>query len=558
MKNLFSAFLLCIITIGLCITISANDSLEFLDSMALQDGYIPPEHKVMFKAVHASTTIDEDTLELIDGIIIDAWANVDAEIDLTATNISYDQFYNVVLPRYSELLNNNPEFFYVRGTLRYSSETPYIQIVYNYDLDSIPEMIESFNEAVDEVVALIDTDTMNKVDIALAVHDYLVLNAEYDTETYETGNINNRDAFNAYGVLINKIGVCQSYTLAYNHILDKLGIETYPVTSSELNHIWSMVRIGDNYYHVDVTHDDPIIDRLGISKYTYFLCSDNELLSDGKHGKVWKSNYSADSDYYARAFWKYTRSTIAYLDGKYYAAVPGENLSVYNIVSSYSDNPEEMNTLREIKKVVWHPEGEDKAAYGGGQMYVNVITDGEYIYYNNAYNLFRYCDGYESDEIAFESGIKYGFMRPLPGITDNSLKYITVKCLDISSDVYSFSEISTAELSGHSFVETVTEPTDTKFGHTETTCLTCNYKEISDITNPLTYLIGDVDGAGAVDSTDTVILSRHLAKWSGYENLVYYFNCDVNNDGNINSSDTVILSRHLAKWTGYLTLPFVN
>ena len=554
MKKVFSAMLLCIVAIGLCFSVSSNDSLEFFDSMALQDGYIPPERKVMFRS-SPKPSIDADTLAVIDGIIIDAWANMDNEIDLSDTGITYDQFYNVILPHYSELLNENPEYFYVRGSIRYSNAIPYIQIVYNYDLESIPEMIEAFNEAVDDVIALVDTDTMNEVDIALKIHDYLVLNAEYDVKTYETNDSDNRDAFNAYGVLINKIGVCQSYTLAYNHILSKLGIEAYPVTSSALMHIWSMIKIDDNYYHVDVTHDDPIVDRLGISKYTYFLCSDSELLADNVHGQTWSSKYSASSDIYANAFWKKVKSTISYLDGKYYAAVPNVHSSAYTLVSANSSSPEVTATLREITDVIWRPTGVDNAAYASGQMYVNVITDGEYIYYNNTYDIFRYCDGYDNDEVAFESGIKYGFIRPLPGITDSSFNYITVQCLDASTGVYSFSDISTAELSGHSFVETVTEPTDTEYGHTETTCLTCNYHKTDNITSPLKYLLGDIDGDGEVGSTDSVYIARHLASWTGYTDLTFVFNCDLNSDGVVESSDSVILSRHLANWTGYGVLP---
>ena len=556
MKKLFSALLLCIITIGLCITISSNDSLEYYESKALQDGYIPSDYKLMLRS--SAQTIDDETLQKINDKIVSAWKNLDKDIDLTDTGITYEQFYNVVLPGYSTLLNDHPEFFYVRGSLSYSTQTPYILIIYNYDVNSIPEMIEKFDAKVDEVISLIDTDKMNDVDIALAAHDYLVLNAEYDVETYETGNNNNRDAFNAYGVLINKIGVCQSYTLAYNHILNKLGIETHPVTSSELNHIWSMLKIGDDYYHVDVTHDDPITDRLGISMYKYFLSSDSELLEDGKHGQVWTSKFTADSDNYAAAFWKRVKSTVAYLDGVYYAAIPNSPASSYTLISSTSDDPSTTSELRTINYTYWRPDGVDDALYVSGQMYVNVISDGEYVYYNNSYDIFRYCEGFDTDEVAFESELIYGFIRPLPGIVDNEIKYITIVCTDISTGALNFSEILSAELGGHTLEEQVIEPTETTFGHTKTTCATCNYNKQSNVTKPLTFLVGDVDGAGAVDSTDTVVLSRHLAKWSGYETLTYYFNCDVNNDGIIDSNDTVILSRHLAKWTGYKTLPFEN
>lgn len=35
------------------------------------------------------------------------------------------------------------------------------------------------------------------------------------------------------------------------------------VTSSSMNHAWNLIQIDGNYYHVDVTWDDPLQDRLG-------------------------------------------------------------------------------------------------------------------------------------------------------------------------------------------------------------------------------------------------------------------------------------------------------
>ena len=72
-------------------------------------------------------------------------------------------------------------------------------------------------------------------------------------------------------------------------------------------------------------------------------------------------------------------------------------------------------------------------------------------------------------------------------------------------------------------------------------------------------IYGDVDGNGAVETSDNVTLSRYLAKWSGYgDDVINIGASDVDNSGNIDSTDNVILSRYFANWTGYEVLPYAN
>ena len=74
-----------------------------------------------------------------------------------------------------------------------------------------------------------------------------------------------------------------------------------------------------------------------------------------------------------------------------------------------------------------------------------------------------------------------------------------------------------------------------------------------------TIVYGDADGNGETDSSDSVILSRHLAKWTGYSESDYDFNgCDLDLDLELTPVDSTILSRYLAKWTGYLEIPIVD
>ena len=68
------------------------------------------------------------------------------------------------------------------------------------------------------------------------------------------------------------------------------------------------------------------------------------------------------------------------------------------------------------------------------------------------------------------------------------------------------------------------------------------------------HLYGDVNGDEIVDSNDSVVLARFLAKWTGYTEI-NEDNSNLNQDTVVDSSDSVILARYLAKWSGYEVLP---
>lgn len=71
--------------------------------------------------------------------------------------------------------------------------------------------------------------------------------------------------YNAYGVLVNGLAVCQGYALAYIDLLREVDVESYFVSSSNLNHGWNVINTESGWYHSDVTWDDP---RPNIGEYT--------------------------------------------------------------------------------------------------------------------------------------------------------------------------------------------------------------------------------------------------------------------------------------------------
>lgn len=123
-------------------------------------------------------------------------------------------------------------------------------------------------KAVERVVSECITDDMSEFEKALALHDWLINNADYSSY---------RTFFGAEGVLVYGEGVCQSYTDAYAMLLDQVGISHQAVVSSSMDHAWNLVQLDGEWYHIDVTWDDPVG---GTECHTYFGLTDELMSAD--------------------------------------------------------------------------------------------------------------------------------------------------------------------------------------------------------------------------------------------------------------------------------------
>lgn len=124
---------------------------------------------------------------------------------------------------------------------------------------------------VNAIVESVVTDGMGEYAKALALHDWLTHNADYDT-TYTN--------YTPEGVLLEGSGVCQSYALAYQLLLQKAGISCLYVTGTAggQGHAWNLVKLGGDWYHVDCTWDDPV--GGGQESRAYFALPDSMMARD--------------------------------------------------------------------------------------------------------------------------------------------------------------------------------------------------------------------------------------------------------------------------------------
>lgn len=146
-----------------------------------------------------------------------------------------------------------------------------LQIQKTYSDDEINKI----DEEVDKIIENEIKDEQDPKEIIKIVHNYIINNTKYDKDRADR-NIIKYESNTAYGVLIEKYGLCGGYTDAMAIFLNRYNIPNFKVVSE--NHIWNAVYIDNNWYHLDLTWDDPVLtDGTDTLEYTFFLITTPEL-----------------------------------------------------------------------------------------------------------------------------------------------------------------------------------------------------------------------------------------------------------------------------------------
>lgn len=233
--------------------------------------------------------------------VINAFENVETKIDVSAFRIDSKQFREVLDSLYDRRSEQNKYYISSISTATDTDGTPTeIQVHYQYSAAEIKDRREKetkFNSLVKEIVKNNVTAGMSDFEKARALHDYLILNCEYDYENYQKGTVPNA-SYTANGALVNHTAVCAGYARAYQALLTEAGISSYYVSGQTTTgaHAWNIIQIDGEWYHVDTTWDDPVPDVKGRLCYTYFLRSDRYMRS---HEHIsWTSSIECTSTKY--------------------------------------------------------------------------------------------------------------------------------------------------------------------------------------------------------------------------------------------------------------------
>ncbi len=189
---------------------------------------------------------------------------------------------------------------------------------------------DATNTAAGRITRVVDENLPDEYK-ALFVHDLLASTRAYDV------NHQISDTHHASACLVDRLCVCQGYAEAYALIMNRLGVPCRIVCSNENNHAWNLVQINGNWYHVDVTWDDPLTndhDHPGRALHKNFLVTDATMRANGHTGYDWEFEYEsgspsacglANSYTFEGRFWNDTKYAVAF-DGNiiYYASTSGD------------------------------------------------------------------------------------------------------------------------------------------------------------------------------------------------------------------------------------------
>lgn len=259
---------------------------------------VVPEKPQELTDEEIQTLLGQPDIQGATAALINAFRQMEEEVDLAKFNLETSAAQELAI-EVSDFYGENPYYIFIihgRGTVGKLVEK--LEVRYQYTKEELAEKQKQDAEqqaVVDSVISSCVADGISDYDIAKALHDYLVLNNEYDMR-YFSGNMPSI-SYTAYGALVNHTSVCAGYALAYQALLEQAGIPCEYVTgmTTQGYHAWNIVQIDGAWYHVDTTWDDPVPDRKGYVRYNYFLKSDRALSKDHSN---WSATHACTSTKY--------------------------------------------------------------------------------------------------------------------------------------------------------------------------------------------------------------------------------------------------------------------
>lgn len=427
--------ILCICCGG--ISVGAFTETAFVcESRAYQDGFLEKCDEVAL----FSDSGDEAGAK---AKLVAAIKNLDASADISGYNIPVGNMNRLI----NDVVNEHPEFYYFNiNQTSYTGLSGKVKNVnftnsYRFSQTEIRDKNERITAEINRIIEKVDRENMSQAEQALVVHDWFALHYEYDTLAAElAGTVGTAEesvakAFRIDGLFLDKTAVCQGYALGYMYVLNKLEIPTIFVTSNAMNHGWNMVKIGESWYHVDVTWDDPVPDKLGYAYHTNFLRGDTEFLMETDH-YGWTVLEEAPTDY-PGMFWENVNSQMIYHGGKWYYKEGAEIAC-----RTFTGTP---TTIKEVTDR-WPVAG--RPGYYYTEAFFTIGLYNGYIYYNTPTQIRKMSTDGTGDAIVLTPEVDgkylYGVM-----VDGNLLQYAVAEDIVEEEDITSIELHFTATLEGN-------------------------------------------------------------------------------------------------------------
>lgn len=208
-----------------------------------------------------------------------------------------NKFYKFDLKRLYKLINeagyksNND--YYINEIQKYSYRVVGKEVDFKFIYLETIEETRQVEEEVKRIIKNIIKPNMSEEEKVKVIHDYIVTHVQYDINGLRNGN----EAHTAYAALFtDKTGelhetVCQGYSLLFYKMATEAGLNARIITGKfcsksanrkEQPHAWNLIKINGNWYQIDLTLDDPIMNPPDSNyiRYDYYNLSDDEMKKD--------------------------------------------------------------------------------------------------------------------------------------------------------------------------------------------------------------------------------------------------------------------------------------
>jgi len=268
-RHLWATLLCGLILIGLTFSLTACKARE--ESQQIN---IEAEEKDTETDTETDTGTDTeiDAETAIEEVLYKGLLFRDTQIDISEFNLAMDD-----RPNPHEFISCYPELNYGNelNFITYSENgiCTYIEVKYPTNAGIISKQL---NTAIEAAVRYIRTqlpENSSEAEKVCVISDYIVTNAEYAFKS--DGKTPNENYATAYSILIERKGICNAYADAFNILAREFDLQVITVSgtaqtkSGSFPHAWNLVQVDGDWYHADITWNDPAPDEKGRAKHDY-------------------------------------------------------------------------------------------------------------------------------------------------------------------------------------------------------------------------------------------------------------------------------------------------
>lgn len=255
-------------------TAVTEESVRIITSLPeVTDPFAPYSFREEILRPYSYKVLDNEKYQYIYDALVTA-------IDQRKTDIYFSDVMAVTaddyLAVYQQIYNDELNMFFIDPKIQYAVKTDTktlksAVIIYKHSSNEINRMENEIGAEVSRILSGITSD-MSQYDIVKYFHDYICENVIYDDSADNCNNI--------YGAFVSKRALCQGMAKAFSYLCGKVGIETLTITGDAdgVAHMWNMVRIGGDWYHIDPTYDNAESPTYGrYVRYDYFCIPDETM-----------------------------------------------------------------------------------------------------------------------------------------------------------------------------------------------------------------------------------------------------------------------------------------